>query len=61
MSSEYRVEQAGAQFTVIDPWDEQVDLYPTEEAAQRGIERCKKDDAMYETAKLLVDTAVKPR
>jgi hypothetical protein len=44
---------------VIDPWDEQVDTYPTKEAAERDIERCKKEDAMYETAKRLMHTAVK--
>jgi hypothetical protein len=45
---------------VTDPWGEQlVDTYPTEDAAKQDIERCKKDDAMYETAKLLLDTAIK--
>ena len=31
----------------------------TEETAQQDIERCEQEDAMYETAKLLVDTAIK--
>jgi hypothetical protein len=48
------------QFTVVDPWGEQlVDVFPTEEAAKQDIERCKKEDAMYETAQLLVDISVK--
>ncbi len=60
MSNEYRIEPAGTQFTVIDPWGEQlVNTYPTEEAAKQDIERCKREDRMYETAKQLVDTAVK--
>jgi hypothetical protein len=59
MNTEYRVETAGSQFTVIDPWGEQVDTYATEEAAKQDIERCKMEDAMHETAKQLVDTAVK--
>ena len=44
---------------MIDPWGERVDTYPTKEAAKQDIERCKKEDAMYETAKQLVDGAVK--
>ncbi len=59
MSTEYRVEAAGSQFTVIDPWGEQVNTYPTERAAKQDIERCKKQDSMYETAKHLVDAAIK--
>ncbi len=59
MNTEYRVEPAGDQFIVIDPDGEQVNTYATEEAAKRGIERCKRDDAMWETAKALVDAAIK--
>ena len=29
-----------------------------EDAAKQDIERCKKEDTMYETAKQLVDTAI---
>jgi len=59
MSNEYRIEPAGIAFRVIDPWGEQlVDLFPTEEAAKQDIERCKKEDAMYETAKQLVHIAI---
>jgi len=60
MSIEYRIEPAGNQFIVIDPWGEQlVHTYPTEDAARQDIERCKKEEAMWETAKLLVDAAIK--
>jgi hypothetical protein len=58
-TNDYRIQPAGTQFILIDPWDEQVAAYPTEDAARQGIERCKKEDAMYETAKQLVDTAIK--
>jgi hypothetical protein len=59
MSNDYRIEPAGSQFTVIDPWGEIVNTYATEDAAKEDIERCKREDAMYETAKQLVDFAVK--
>jgi len=43
MSNEYRIEPAGPAFIVIDPWGEQlVNTYPTEDAAQQDIERCKR-------------------
>jgi hypothetical protein len=60
MSTEYHIEPAGPAYIVIDPWDEQlVDTYLTEDAARQAIERCKKEEAMWETAKLLVDAAIK--
>jgi hypothetical protein len=60
MSRKCRIDVIGDQFTVIDPWGEQlVETYPTEEAARQDIERCQKEDAMWETAKLLVDAAIK--
>jgi len=59
MRNEYRIEPAGSQFTVIDPWDEQVNTYPTEDAAKQDIERCKKEDAMYKTARQLVDSTIR--
>jgi hypothetical protein len=59
MSKEYRIESTGHAFVVIDDASERVDMYPTEVAAQRDIERCKKEDAMWETARRLVDVAVK--
>ena len=59
MSTEYRIEPVGNQFIVVDPWGEIVGRYPAEGAALQDIERCKKEDAMWETAKLLVDAAIK--
>ncbi len=44
MSNDYRIEPAGSQF---------------EDAAKQDIERCEREDRMYETAKQLVDTAIK--
>jgi len=44
---------------VIGDAGERVGTYPTEDAAQQDVERCKREDAMYETAKHLVDAAVK--
>ena len=59
MSNEYRIEPTGPAFIVIDPWGEQlVNTYPTEDAANQDIERCKREDAMYVTAKQLVDFAI---
>ena len=40
---------------LIDPWGENlVDSFPSEEAAQHAIAECKKEDATWETAKLLI-------
>ena len=59
MSNEYRIESVGSQFIVVDPAGEIVNRYTTEDAAEQDIERCKREDAMYQTAKQLVDTAIK--
>jgi len=59
MPSEYHIQPAGPSFIVIDDLGEQVGTYPTEEAAKQDIERCKREDAMYESAKLLVGIAIK--
>jgi hypothetical protein len=59
MTDDYRIEPVGTAFRVLDPWGEYlVDLFPTREAAQQDIERCKRKDEMYETAKQLVDIAI---
>jgi hypothetical protein len=60
VNNDYRIESLGIHFTVIDPAGEQVDTYSTKEAAEGDIECCKKDDKMYESAKQLVDTAIRP-
>jgi hypothetical protein len=39
MNSGYRIESVGAQFIVVDPWDEIVGRYTSEEEAQQNIER----------------------
>jgi hypothetical protein len=59
MNSEYRIESVGAQFIVVDPWDEIVGRYTSEEEAQQNIERFEKEHAVSETARLLVENAVK--
>jgi uncharacterized protein (TIGR02246 family) len=59
MSAEYRIVAAGSQFTALDAAGVHVGIYPTEEAAGQGVERRRKQDAMLETAKLLLDTAAK--
>jgi len=59
MTKEYKIESDGAEFIVIDGTGETIGVYLTQDAAEQDIERCKKDDAMWEPAKLLVDTAIK--
>ena len=57
---EYRIEPHGSVFIVIDPSGERlVPEYLTIEQAEQEIERCKKKDGMYRSAKLLVDAAIK--
>ena len=56
MKNEYRIKPAGGAFIVVDPWGEQlVDVFPTEDAAKQDIERYKREDALFETASLLVE------
>jgi hypothetical protein len=60
MDAQYRIEPADGNFKVLDPWGEYlVELYPTEDTAKRDIELCKREDAMWETAKALVEEAIK--
>jgi len=59
MTNEYRIEPVGSLFIVVDPWGEIVNRCSTEEAAKADIERCEQQDAMWEPAKLMVDTAIK--
>ena len=59
MSNDYRIEPAGSSFRVIDPWGEYlVDRFPTWDAAQQDIDRCKREDEMYDTAQQLVNIAI---
>lgn len=55
---EYRIETSGNHFVVMDSLEEMVGEYDTEDAAKRSIEQCQKEDAMYGTAKLLMESAV---
>ena len=41
MSAEYRIETVGREFSVIDPWDEEVGRYASAEEAKQDIDRCK--------------------
>ena len=60
MINTYRIEPSGNHFIVIDPWGERlVEDYSTEEAAKQDIERYRKEDTMWETARLLMDVALK--
>ncbi len=59
MSPEYRVEIVGRQFIVVDPSDEIVGRYTSQEEAQQTIEERKKEDEGWETARLLVKNAIK--
>lgn len=59
MDAEYRIESVGNQFIVVDPWGENVGRFVTEEAAKRNIEHCKKKDAMWRSARILVGNGIK--
>jgi hypothetical protein len=59
MDTDYRIEPVGSQYIVVDPWDEIVGRYTSEEEAQQNIERCKKEHAIAETASLLMGNAIK--
>ncbi len=59
MRTEYKIETVGRQFIVVDPWDEIVGRYTSEEEAQQNIERFEKEHAVSETAHLLVENAIK--
>jgi hypothetical protein len=50
INTNHCIEPVGPAFIVIDPAGEQVGTYPTKEAAQQEIERCKREEktsAMY--------------
>ncbi len=59
MSPEYRVEIVGRQFIVVDPSNEIVGRYTSQEEAQQTIEECRKEYEGWETARLLVRNAIK--
>lgn len=53
--NDYRIESVGGGFVLIDDANEEVGSYGTEHEAINDLERCQKEDAMWETAKLIVD------
>ncbi len=59
MNKEHRIRPVDTQFILIGDAGEQVDASTTADLANQDIERCIKDDAMWETAILLVDIAIK--
>jgi hypothetical protein len=59
LMGKYRIESDGAGYVVICDSGEIVGVFPTEDAAKQEIERCQKEDAMWESAKLLVGRAIK--
>ena len=59
MENEYHVESDGNEFIVMDASGTTIGVYPTEDAAKEDIERAKKNDAMWGTAKLLVAISIR--
>jgi hypothetical protein len=59
MTAGYRIEPTDHKFTVFGPHDEDVAVHGTREEAEQEIERCRREDARSEMAKILVDTAIK--
>jgi hypothetical protein len=59
VKNEYRIEPIGAEFRVINPEGAQVGSFSTEDDARQGMQRCEKEAAMSDTAKLLLDIAIR--
>jgi hypothetical protein len=59
MNAGYRIEPTADKFTVFGRYDENVAVHPTREEAEQEIERCLKEDARAEMARILVDSAIK--
>jgi hypothetical protein len=59
MNPGYRIKPTADKFTVFGPHDEDVAVHSTREEAEREIERCLREDARSEMARILVDTAIK--
>ena len=55
----YNIEQTDGQFTVFGPHHEDVAVHSTREEAEQETERCLKEDARSEMARILVETAIK--
>jgi hypothetical protein len=59
MADEYRIRPDGPQFEIIDGAGETVGVCKTMRKAEHEITLCKKEDVMWESAKLLIEKAVK--
>ena len=59
MRHEYRIEHIDQGFAVYDRWGVRIDVYKTEDDARKEVDEWKHEDDMRETAKHLVDIAVK--
>jgi hypothetical protein len=59
MRSKYRIELGGHGYVVMDAENGTVGNYETRQEAQQGIQRCQKEDAIWETSKLLIDMSIK--
>ncbi len=55
----YRIETAGSQFRLTDTEGQELGEYSTAEAANEDLRRRENEDAMLDTAKLLINVAVK--
>ena len=58
MLNDYRVVPSGSKFMLVDGAGQDVNTYPTRDAARRDIRRCKRQDAMWERARQLIDDAI---
>ena len=58
MAGEYRIRPVGSQFEIIDDAGERVAAFKTEREAEHEIDVLVSDDAMWESARLLVEVAV---
>jgi hypothetical protein len=58
MDDEYRIRPVGSQFEIIDDVGERVAAFKTEREAEHEIDVLVSDDAMWESARLLVRVAV---
>jgi hypothetical protein len=58
MNAGYRIEPTDDKFTVFGPYNEDVAVHSTREEAEHEIDRCLREDAQMEMARILVDTAI---
>jgi hypothetical protein len=58
MADEYRIRLVGSQFEIIDDAGDRVGAFRTEREAKHEIDVLVSDDAMWKSARLLVQAAV---